>query len=79
MADLKDIVRTRHRVSGAIDENTPRHIAEHPILGAHLDIVDPDAKPFVPELHKPKGRKALKVEDVVEVETPDNIDKNGES
>lgn len=52
MADLTDFVRTRHRVSGAIDEATPRHIAEHEILGKNLEIVGPDAKPYLPEMHR---------------------------
>lgn len=52
MADLTDFVRTRHRVSGAIDEATPRHIAEHEILGKDLEIVGPNAKPYLPEMHR---------------------------
>lgn len=52
MADLSDIVRTRHKVSGVIDENTPLNIVEHPILGKHLEIVGPDAKPYLPEMHR---------------------------
>lgn len=52
MAELTDFVRTRHRVSGKIDEATPRHIAEHEVLGEHLEIVGPDAKPYLPEMHR---------------------------
>ena len=52
MADLTEFVRTRHRVSGAIDEATPIHIAEHEILGADLEIVGPNAKPYLPEMHR---------------------------
>ena len=52
MAELSEFVRTRHRVSGAIDEATPRHIAEHEVLGEHLEIVGPDAKPYLPEMHR---------------------------
>lgn len=51
---MADTVRTRHAISGQIDENTPRHVAEHPVLGRHLQVVGPDAKPFLPEMHKPK-------------------------
>ena len=51
---MAETVRTRHKISGQIDENTPVHIAEHEILGKHLDIVGPDAKPYLPEMHKPK-------------------------
>lgn len=49
---MADTVRTRHKVSGVIDENTPRHIAEHPVLGEHLEIVGPNAKPYLPEMHR---------------------------
>lgn len=47
-------IRTRHTVSGAIEENTPEHIFEHPVFGRYLEAVGPDAKPFNPILHKPK-------------------------
>lgn len=46
-------IRTRHDISGAIDENTPEHIFNHPILGKHLKAVDEDAKPYVAVLHRP--------------------------
>lgn len=52
MADLTEFVRTRHKVSGVIDEATPRHIAEHEVLGANLEIVGPNAKPYLPEMHR---------------------------
>lgn len=52
MTDLNDFVRTRHVVSGAIDENTPRNILEHEILGKYLEEVGPDAKPYLPEMHR---------------------------
>lgn len=51
---MAETVRTRHRISGKIDEHTPIHIAEHEVLGVHLEIVDNDAKPYLPEMHKPK-------------------------
>lgn len=49
---MADTVRTRHEISGQIDENTPRHILEHPVLGRHLQVVGPDVKPYLPEMHK---------------------------
>lgn len=52
MADQTDFVRTRHKVSGAIDEATPRHIAEHEVLGKDLEIVGPNVKPYLPEMHR---------------------------
>lgn len=52
MAELSDFVRTRHKVSGAIDEATPRHIAEHEVLGKDLEIVGPNVKPYLPEMHR---------------------------
>lgn len=51
---MAETVRTRHKITGKIEENTPRHLAEHAVLGKHLEIVGPDAKPFLPEMHKPK-------------------------
>lgn len=51
---MADTVTTRHRISGAVDRNTPRHVAEHPVLGKHLDIVPEGTKPFEPELYKAK-------------------------
>lgn len=46
------MARTRHRISGAIDENTPEHILGHPVLGKHLEEVGPNAKPYLPEMHR---------------------------
>lgn len=53
MTDLSEqFVRTRHRVSGQIDEATPRHLTEHEVLGKQYEVVGPDAKPFLPEMHR---------------------------
>ena len=67
---MAETVTTRHRISGAVDRNTPVHIAEHPVLGRHLDIVADDAKPFVPELHKPKTEPKAEVK----IPTPNKKD-----
>lgn len=64
---MAETVRTRHRLTGQIDENTPRHLAEHEVLGKHLEIVDENAKPYLPEMHKPK----LELPEV----TPEVLDK----
>lgn len=64
--------RTRHTVSGVIDENTPEHIVSHPVLGKYLEVVDDDAKPLLPIMHKPTEVTPK----VVEVEAP-ATDKNG--
>lgn len=53
---MAETVRTRHKISGQIDENTPRHIAEHEVLGEYLEIVGPDEKPFLPEMHKAEAK-----------------------
>jgi len=71
---MADTVRTRHLISGQIDENTPRHVAEHPILGKHLQIVDSDAKPYVPELYKAKTEPAPVVEIPTATETEKSVD-----
>jgi len=55
-------IPTRHTISGVVDLNTPEHYLDHPILGEYLERVDEDAKPFTPELHKPRTAK---------VETPE--------
>lgn len=52
--------RTRHRLSGAIDKDTPQHIVDHPVLGKYLELVGPDDKPLVPAL-APKGSKAIEI------------------
>ena len=52
MSDLPATLRTRHAVSGAIDEATPRNIFEHEVLGKYLEEVGPDAKPYLPEMHR---------------------------
>lgn len=39
----------RNRISGVIAEE-PQHIIDHPVLGAHLELVDEDAKPIPAEL-----------------------------
>ena len=54
--------RTRHTVSGVIDENTPEHIVNHPILGQYLEVVGEDVKPFLPEMHKPTKAEPEEVE-----------------
>lgn len=45
--------RTRHTVSGVIDENTPEHMLTHPLLGKFLEVVDENAKPLLPVMHRP--------------------------
>lgn len=50
-------IRARHTVSGVIAE-VPEDIFNHDDLGKYLERVDEDAKPLVPELHKP--REAVK-------------------
>lgn len=47
---MAETYRTRHRISGVIDENTAQHT-----LDAYrdvLEVVGPDAKPFLPEMHR---------------------------
>lgn len=45
--------RTRHTVSGVVDKNTPEHILDHPVLGKYLEVVEDDAKPLLPVMHRP--------------------------
>jgi hypothetical protein len=44
--------RVRHKISGVIDENCPAHIVEHVELGKYFEVVGPDAKPYLPEMHR---------------------------
>jgi hypothetical protein len=47
------MIRARHTVSGVIAE-VPEDIFNHDVLGEYLERVEEDAKPLVPELHKPR-------------------------
>jgi len=70
-------VTTRHAISGKVDNNTPVHIARHPVLGKHLVEVPEGTKPFVPELisHKlDRDADAPKPAPEVKASTPN---KNG--
>jgi hypothetical protein len=51
MMNMTDLIRARHTVSGKIAE-VPRNIFEHDVLGAYLEEVGPDAKPYLPEMHR---------------------------
>lgn len=54
------MTRTRHTVSGVIDENTPDHILSHPVLGKYLIEVDEKAKPLVAVMHRPTTADEVK-------------------
>ena len=71
------MVYARNTLSGQIADVSPKFL-EHPVLGKVLELVDTEAKPFVPELHKPgtkqekAARKATFVDEpaVIETEIP---------
>lgn len=46
------MAKTRHRISGVVENDTPQHIIDHPVLGKYLEVFDDDAdvKPIAPEL-----------------------------
>lgn len=48
---MTDLIRARHTVSGVIAE-VPESIFNHDVLGAYLEEVGPDAKPYLPEMHR---------------------------
>ena len=48
---MTDLIRVRHTISGVIAE-VPQNIAEHEVLGAYLEKVGPEAKPYLPEMHR---------------------------
>lgn len=62
-------IRARHKISGQIAE-VHEDIFNHDVLGKHLERVDEDAKPYLPEMHKPPVPADRKV--VVPDETHDN-------
>lgn len=45
-----NVLRTRNRRTGLIDNRTPQHVFDHPILGADLEVIGEEEKPFVAEL-----------------------------
>lgn len=48
---MTDLIRARHTVSGVIAE-VPANIFNHFVLGKYLEEVGPDAKPYLPEMHR---------------------------
>ncbi len=63
-------IRARHTVSGQIAE-VHEDVFNHEVLGKYLERVDEDAKPLLPEMHKPAEAKR-----VVPDETPDSNTKD---
>lgn len=51
--------RTRNRLNGVIDSDTPQHIIDHEVLGKNLEIVGLDDKPLVPELASKKQAEKI--------------------
>lgn len=48
---MTDLVRARHKVSGQIAE-VPESFLRHDTLGQYLEEVGPEAKPYLPEMHR---------------------------
>lgn len=48
---MTDLIRARHTISGVIAE-VPANIFDHFELGKYLEEVGPDAKPYLPEMHR---------------------------
>lgn len=67
-----NVLRTRNRRTGLIDNRTPQHIFDHPILGADLEIIGEEEKPFVPELLTEKSVEAGRSADKTEPEDADD-------
>lgn len=51
-------IRARHTVSGQIAE-VHEDVFNHEVLGKYLERVDEDAKPLLPEMHKPTEAKRV--------------------
>lgn len=58
------MAKTRHRISGRIENNTPQHIIDHPVLGKYLEVIDEaaEAKAIVPELVSAKHAERIATE-----------------
>lgn len=48
---MSDLVHVRHLVSGVVSDE-PRNIVEHSVLGRFFEEVGPNAKPYLPEMHR---------------------------
>ena len=48
---MSDLIRVRHKISGRITEE-PENIVNHFWFGQFLEEVGPDAKPYLPEMHR---------------------------
>lgn len=48
---MTDLIRVRHTISGVIAE-VPANIVDHFVFGQYLEKVGPDAKPYLPEMHR---------------------------
>lgn len=67
-------IRARHTVSGQIAE-VHEDIFNHDILGKYLERVDEDAKPYLPEMHKPT-QAVVRVPDEAPKNVTDTKDKD---
>lgn len=45
--------RTRHTITGLIEEDTPQSLVDHEFFGQYLEVVDEDAKPLAEGLFRP--------------------------
>lgn len=70
--------KTRHRISGVIELDTPQHIIDHPVLGKPLELVGDDDKPLVPELVSVKHADdiAAKSRDIPATKTASHSDED---
>ena len=62
--------RTRHTVSGVVDQNTPEHILDHPVLGKYLEVVEEGTKPLLPVMHRPATVDKTDVDEAAEPAIP---------
>lgn len=54
--------RTRHRISGVEELDTPQHIIDHEHFGKYLELIEDDGTPvknIVPELVSTKHAKEI--------------------
>lgn len=55
------MAKTRHRISGVIEIDTPQHIIDHPVLGKYLEVVEEKDKALEPALISRDDSKAVEI------------------
>lgn len=54
--------KTRHRISGVIENDTPQHLIDHEWYGQFFELVGEDAKPIPAELVSTKHAERIAID-----------------